>query len=99
MPLPKPNKDESRDKFVSRCIEDNVTTSEFPNLSQRVAVCINLFEDKDKPKNEIDFDHEYNFTKKEMEELHENGVLYVTQTDGKGTEMVIKFTYKNKYNE
>lgn len=238
MPLPKPNKDETRDAFISRCIEDNVTNEEFPNLSQRVAVCINLFEEKDEPKNvttrrnkncpdgyehqmpdgswmcgkthkkkksgynnetyndypesasnnakralkhveeygwfdcgeatgknrahqlanrepisrdtiarmasfkrhqqskdapypkktsdkcgglmwdcwggtsgvewaikklkqidaknEVYYDHEYNFTTKEMEELHNNGVLYVTQTDSDGTEMVIKFTYKKQ---
>lgn len=43
--------------------------------------------------NEIYFDHEYNFTKEEMKELHDNGVLYATQIDGDGTEMTIKFTY------
>ena len=43
----------------------------------------------------LDYDHEYNFTKAQMKELHENGVLYVTQVDEDGTEMVIKFTYKD----
>jgi len=43
---------------------------------------------------EIYFDHEYNFSEEEMRELHENGVLYVTQTDEDGTKMTIKFTYE-----
>ena len=43
----------------------------------------------------LDYDHEYNFTKAQMKELHENGVLYVTQVDEDGIEMVIKFTYKD----
>tara|TARA_B110000046_G_scaffold13342_1_gene13094 strand:+ start:22553 stop:23806 length:1254 start_codon:yes stop_codon:yes gene_type:complete len=41
------------------------------------------------------YDHEYDFTEEEMQELHENGVVYVTQTDEDGTEMTIKFTYKD----
>lgn len=45
-------------------------------------------------KNDAHYDHEYNFSEDEMKELHENGVLYVTQIDEDGTEMVIKFTYK-----
>ena len=43
----------------------------------------------------LDYDHEYNFTKAQMKELHEDGVLYVTQVDEDGIEMVIKFTYKD----
>lgn len=236
MPLPTPNKDEQRDEFISRCIEDAKTEQEFPNLSQRIAVCVSQYDNKDDEpqndvkvrknadcpdgwehqmpdgsymcgkthggrkkkkspynnetyndypqaatnnakralkwvdengwgscgeqtgknranqlanrepisrdtiarmasfkrhqqhkdvpysegcgglmwdawggtsgvewairkleqidaKNEIYYDHTYHFTKDEMNELHENGVLYVTQTDEDGTEMVIKFTY------
>tara|TARA_B110000046_G_scaffold164518_1_gene180151 strand:+ start:2945 stop:3868 length:924 start_codon:yes stop_codon:yes gene_type:complete len=47
---------------------------------------------------EIYFDHEYNFSEDQMRELHENGVLYATQTDEDGTEMTIKFTYKRDVN-
>ena len=31
-------------------------------------------------KNEIYYDHTYHFTKEQMNELHEKGVLYVKQT-------------------
>jgi hypothetical protein len=102
MPLPKPKTDETKSEFISRCMSDSIAESEFPNVSQRVAVCQSQWDKKDetgsgdKKYNDIEYDHQYDFTQKEMEELHENGVLYVTQTDGEGTEMVIKFTYKNK---
>ena len=42
-----------------------------------------------------DYDHEYNFTEAEMQELHDKGELYVTQTDSDGVEMTIRFTYNN----
>lgn len=42
-----------------------------------------------------EYDHEYNFTEAEMKELHENGILYITQIDEDGTEMIIKFTYND----
>lgn len=40
MPIPKPNKDEDRQKFVSRCIGDNTMKKEYPDSKQRVAVCL-----------------------------------------------------------
>jgi hypothetical protein len=40
MPLPKRNKDEDKDKFVSRCISSEVMKKEYPSNAQRVAVCI-----------------------------------------------------------
>ena len=46
-------------------------------------------------KNEAHYDHKYDFSEAEMKELHEKGVLYVTQTDEDGTEMTIMFTYKD----
>lgn len=100
MPLPTPKKDETKDGFVSRCMETEVMNNEFPNLTQRIAVCVSQWDNKDKPKkekkesyNEIYYDHSFNFTKEQMSELHENGILYVTQKDEDGNEMVIKFTY------
>ena len=40
MPLPKRNKDEDKDKFVSRCMSNETMKSEYPNSQQRVAICI-----------------------------------------------------------
>lgn len=98
MPLPNPNEDETKDGFISRCIEDEKSKDEFPNLTQRIAVCVSQWDRKDEPKqtpykNEIKYDHALHFTKEQMQELHDNGVLYVTQTDEDGTKMIIKFTY------
>ena len=50
MPLPTPNKDEPKDAFISRCIETDVMNDEFPNLTQRIAVCVSQYDNKDKPK-------------------------------------------------
>ena len=44
-------------------------------------------------KNETHYDHEYNFSEEQMKELHEKGVIYVTEKGDDGEEMVIKFTY------
>jgi ATP-dependent Clp endopeptidase proteolytic subunit ClpP len=46
-------------------------------------------------KNEAHYDHRYDFSEAEMKELHEKGVLYITQTDEDGTEMTIMFTYND----
>ena len=39
MPIPKPNKDESQNSFISRCMSDSVMKKEFPEQKQRSAVC------------------------------------------------------------
>lgn len=39
MPLPKPRKDEEKDDFIDRCMGDEVAVEEFPDESQRRAVC------------------------------------------------------------
>jgi hypothetical protein len=40
MPLPKRNKDEDKDKFVARCMSSEIMKKEYPDNSQRVAICI-----------------------------------------------------------
>lgn len=40
MPLPKKDKDESKDKFISRCMSNPTMQSEYPDQKQRVAVCM-----------------------------------------------------------
>ena len=46
MPLPKPRAQESDNQFLNRCMIDEVASSEFPNPSQRFAVCNNLLTQK-----------------------------------------------------
>lgn len=43
MPLPSPNKNESRDKFVSRCMGNPQAKKDFPDQKQRTAVCFSRF--------------------------------------------------------
>ena len=47
MPLPLPNQDEPKDAFISRCIETEIMNEDFPNLTQRIAVCVSQWDNKD----------------------------------------------------
>jgi hypothetical protein len=49
MPLPVPQKGQSRDEFVSQCMSNETMKKEFPKASQRVAVCLSQWARK-KPK-------------------------------------------------
>lgn len=40
MPLPKRNKDEDKNKFVARCMGSDTMKKEYPDNSQRAAICI-----------------------------------------------------------
>jgi hypothetical protein len=39
MPLPVPTPSENQEQFISRCMGDDKVVSEFPDESQRYAVC------------------------------------------------------------
>lgn len=40
MPIPKPHKDEDKQKFVARCMGDEVMKKDYPDNKQRVAICL-----------------------------------------------------------
>jgi hypothetical protein len=40
MPIPKPEKNEDRKKFVSRCMGNNTMVKEYPDNKQRIAICL-----------------------------------------------------------
>ncbi len=48
MPLPKPAADETRDDFIKRCTESEVMNTDFPHHLQRYAVCMRIWENRDK---------------------------------------------------
>ena len=48
MPLVKPNRNESKDDFMSRCMGDSKMGSEYGNPKQRAAVCNTIFSDSSK---------------------------------------------------
>jgi hypothetical protein len=50
MPLLKPKEKETREDFMSRCMSDDKTTSEFPTTEQRLAVCNSQYKNKTKEK-------------------------------------------------
>lgn len=50
MPLPEPKLDEKKSDFIGRCMEDSITKGEFPNVSQRIAVCNSQWNKKDNKK-------------------------------------------------
>lgn len=43
MPLPKPEKNEKSNKFISRCMRDDTMNKEYPDTKQRMAICLNQF--------------------------------------------------------
>lgn len=48
MPLPKVRKNEEKQTFISRCAEDSVMNKEFPDNSQRLGVCYNIWDRRKK---------------------------------------------------
>jgi hypothetical protein len=40
MPIPKPNKDENNQKFVDRCMSDELMKKDYPDNKQRIVVCL-----------------------------------------------------------
>ena len=48
MPLPTPNTGESRDKFIARCMGNPTAIKDFPEESQRAAVCFSQYEKVEK---------------------------------------------------
>ena len=44
MPLPEKKEGETKGEFVARCIADETMKREFPDMVQRVAVCMNQSE-------------------------------------------------------
>jgi hypothetical protein len=51
MPLPKPKKDESEEKFMQRCMSDKVMQEEYPDREVRSGVCGSIY---DRTKSEDD---------------------------------------------
>jgi len=53
MPLPKPDKHEDKDDFISRCMSDDKMKKEFSDNKQRYAVCMKQFEKNEGEKMDI----------------------------------------------
>lgn len=46
MPIPKPRKDEEKDKFMQRCMSDSTMVKEYKGSDQRYAICNTSWKDK-----------------------------------------------------
>ena len=44
MPMPKPKAGEDKEKFLQRCMSDEVMVSEYPEEEQRYAICNDLWD-------------------------------------------------------
>lgn len=47
MPIPKPKKDETKNKFLTRCMGNSTMRKEYPDNKQRLAVCYTEWREKD----------------------------------------------------
>jgi hypothetical protein len=48
MPIPSQDKDEDKQKFVSRCMSDETMKKDYPDSKQRVAICLGQTKKKNK---------------------------------------------------
>lgn len=48
MPIPKPNENEDKQKFVARCMGNETMKKDYPDTKQRVAICLGQTRDKTK---------------------------------------------------
>lgn len=44
MPLPQPGEKESKKDYIQRCMANKVTNDDYPNNSQRYAVCNSVYD-------------------------------------------------------
>lgn len=58
MPIPKPNTDEEKDKFIHRCMSNDIMNKEFPERERRFAVCMQSWNDKGKSKSDKEPDND-----------------------------------------
>jgi hypothetical protein len=78
MPIPKPEKDESNQDFIARCMGDSVMNKEYPDRGQRYAVCrrsagASLIEEIDVTYNESEYGFE--------EDLNEDNFYVPEESD------------------
>lgn len=52
MPLPKVNPQESKEKFIERCLSSEVIQRDFKNNAQKYAVCLNIYKQHKKKKSD-----------------------------------------------
>lgn len=79
MPIPKPKKDEDKEKFMERCMSDGMMNNEYPDNKQRYAICMTQWKEKDKKEN-YNIQEErryYEFDKLNIELRHEDNKVKI----------------------
>ena len=69
MPLVKPKKRERRENFLERCMGDATSVDDFPNRSQRFAVCNDLYDNRNKEDSKMLEEEKYHKKPKKKEEI------------------------------
>jgi soluble P-type ATPase len=87
MPIPKPNKDESKNDFIKRCMLDHTMVSEY-EISQRNAICQDSFDTK-LATQKISFDYDGTLSTKQ-------GYEKANQLINEGVEVYIISARENK---
>jgi len=52
MPIPTPQKDETKQEFIERCMSNDTMVKEYPNEGQRYAICLTQWRNKNKNKDD-----------------------------------------------
>jgi len=63
MPIPAPHDKEEKERFISKCMGDSVMNKEFPEQSQRYAVCLSQWKkskEKSKASEEVKWEDQSN---------------------------------------
>lgn len=80
MPLPTPNNGESQDEFISRCMANPAMNSEYPEQSQRAAVCHSQWRRASKDQEGHDMIHKSYEAKLETVGEGERAVIAIVNT-------------------
>ena len=90
MPIPKPNKDETKSDFVKRCMLDHVMINEY-DISQRSAICQDAYNTK-LAKEKISFDYDGTLSTKKgfdlAKKLSEENTIYIISARESKDEML-----------
>jgi len=84
MPIPNREKNEDKDKFMSRCMSSEVMNKEYPDSAQRSAICYG--QNKSKSDNIL-------------EKINDSYILANSIWDDEYCEFVIDYTYFDLYDE
>ena len=90
MPIPKPNKDETKSDFVKRCMLDHVMINEY-DISQRSAICQDAYNTK-LANEKISFDYDGTLSTKKgfdlAKKLSEENTIYIISARESKDEML-----------